>query len=290
VSIGSPGRQGILVGLDHVVLAASDPDATAKDLEERLGLVASAGGRHDAFGTDNRLVWLGDSYLELIGAFDEQKAGESWLGRPVVEAIERGGGLVTWAIAVDEVDAALRWGPPDRGLLGPFDGERRRPDGELVQWRLARPPVVSPVEPFVIEHDRTAAEWTAAERAARAKESHPIGGRVRLSGLEVVAGSPPVSAGRLRTLLGVSPEPAGRRAVRVWLGPQEVRFVLDRPGPRAVVDLIADVPLRTRVARVGDCNVRIRGLAAAAAESPVSSDARALDVPDEPRDGRGQGV
>jgi Glyoxalase-like domain len=250
----------MLVGLDHVVLASADPDATAADLQDRLGLAATGGGRHDAYGTFNRLIWLGDAYLELIGVFDEQKAQASWLGAPVVAAIARGGGLVTWAVAVADLEAALRWGPPEGGLEGPFDGERRRPDGETARWRLARPHDVAPAAPFLIEHDETAAEWTTADRAARADARHPFGGRVRLAGLEVVVTSPPVAAGRLRTLLGVSAEPAGRRAVRIWLSAQEVRLVLDRPGPRAVVELISDLPGRARVAHLGDCDVRLRGL------------------------------
>src|SRR5690242_16739043 len=123
----------MLLGIDHVALATADPDATAAELETRLGLAAAGGGRHDALGTFNRLVWLGDSYLELIGVFDEPLARESWLGVPVLAALERGGGLATWVVAVDDLDVALRWGPPDGGLIGPLDGERRRPDGEVVR-------------------------------------------------------------------------------------------------------------------------------------------------------------
>lgn len=259
---------GMLVGIDHVVIATADPDAAAATLERRLGLAAGSGGRHEAYGTFNRLVWLGDSYLELIGVFNPVAARDSWLGRPVLAAIERGGGLVTWVVAVDDVEAALRWGPPEGGLDGPFDGERRRPDGAVVRWRLARPDLPSPTEPFVIEHDLDAAEWTALERAARSEERHPLGGRVRLAGLEVVATSPPVAAGRLRTLLGVNAEPAGRRAVRVRLGAQEVRFSVERAGSPGLVELVTDVPLRTRIARLGDCEIRLRGFPVTIAPTP----------------------
>ncbi|MDQ3128189.1 MAG: VOC family protein, partial [Chloroflexota bacterium] len=194
----------MLLGIDHVVLACADPDATATELGDRLGLAATGGGRHDALGTWNRLVWLGDSYLELVAVFDPDLAGRSWLGRPVLAALERGGGLVTWAVAVDDLDEMLRWAPPDAGLVGPLQGERRRPDERLVRWRLAHPTALSAMAPFLIEHDRAAAEWTADDRAARADEHHPIGGRARLAGLEVVADSPAVAAGRLRSLLAAA--------------------------------------------------------------------------------------
>lgn len=258
----------MLVGIDHVVLACANPDATAAELEGRLGLAATGGGRHEALGTWNRLVWLGDSYLELVGVFDPDLAGRSWLGRPVLAALERGGGLVTWAVAVDDLDETLRWTPPDAGLVGPLDGERRRPDDRLVRWRLAHPTALSRTAPFLIEHDRAAAEWTADDRAARADESHPIGGRARLAGLEVLADSPVVAAGRLRSLLAAAVEPAGRAAVRVRFGTQEVRFVAARSGSPSVVDVVVDVPLRTRVARVGDCDIRLRGTPAPAGAPP----------------------
>ena len=82
----------MLVGIDHVVLACADPDATADVLERRLGLAATAGGRHDVLGTFNRLIWLGDTYLELVGVFDVELASRSWLGRPVIAALDAGEG------------------------------------------------------------------------------------------------------------------------------------------------------------------------------------------------------
>ena len=250
----------MLLGIDHVVLATEDPDEAAATLERRLGVAALGGGRHDALGTFNRLVWLGDSYVELVGVFDPKLARRSWFGQPVLASLERGGGLATWAIAVDDVDDTLRWGPPDGGLVGPLDGERRRPDGRVVRWRLAHPDGLSPSTPFVIEHDQTAAEWTPAERAARSSDRHPFGGRARLAAIEIDVPSPPAAAGRVRTLLAATPEPIAHRAVRLRFGPQEVRFVTNRPRAPASVELAADVPLRTRYARIGRCEIRLRGI------------------------------
>jgi hypothetical protein len=250
----------VLLGIDHVVLAVDDPDATAAQLETELGLRATGGGRHEALGTFNRLIWLGDSYLELVGVFDRGLAAESWLGRPVLRSLDHGGGLVTWAIAVDDLDGQLRWAPGDGRFVGPIVGERRRPDERVVRWRLAYPPDLGPALPFVIEHDLTGAEWTPDERSARATEAHPVGSRVRLVGLELIVESPPGAAGRIRSLLATSVGPDGRRAVRVEVGPQAVRFAMpgeDR-GPSATVDLLAKAPGRGRMSRVGDCEIRLR--------------------------------
>jgi catechol 2,3-dioxygenase-like lactoylglutathione lyase family enzyme len=250
----------VLLGIDHVVLAVEDPDATVATLAEKLGLDAAGGGRHEALGTFNRLVWLGDSYLELIGVFDRERAADSWIGRPVLEALGRGGGLATWAVAVDDLDRQLTWLPPDAGFVGPLDGERARPDGRVVRWRLAHPPALSPTTPFLIEHDRTGAEWTPEERAAREAERHANGARVRLTGIEAATETAPVAAGRLRRLLSTSAEPAGRGAVRVVLGGQEIRVVVARARGAAAVDLLGDVQLpRRRSVMVGDCEIRLSG-------------------------------
>lgn len=177
----------MFLGIDHLVIAVADPDDAAAQLEADLGLEATGGGRHDVLGTFNRLVWLGDAYLELIGVFNRALAERSWLGPPVLRKLDEGGGFVTWAIATDALEADLA-GLRDAGsdLGDPVAGERRRDDGAVVRWRLAATRVLGPSEPpFLIEHDPASAEWTSADRAARAALPHPIGGPVRLDVLEL---------------------------------------------------------------------------------------------------------
>ncbi len=177
----------MLLGIDHLVIAVPDLDDAAGELERRVGLASTGGGRHPTLGTRNRLVWLGDTYVELVSIADREVAEESWLGLATIAALERGGGLATWAIATDSIDAdvaALRGiGAP---LGDPMPGERRRPDGGIVRWRLAIGDALGPTEPpFLIEHDASSAEWTAADRAFRSTERHPIGGPVRLEVIEL---------------------------------------------------------------------------------------------------------
>ena len=260
-------------GVDHLVLAVDDPDTVAAELEAKLGMAAGGGGRHDALGTFNRLVWFGDSYLELIGVFDRGLAEASWLGPAVIAALDRGGGLATWAVAVDDLDAHLRWAPESAGLVGPIDGERRRPDDRVVRWRLAHPPELTPLSPFLIEHDTTAAEWTPDERSARAAEAHPVGGRVRMVALEVETPAPAPSAGRLRSMLGTSVEPAGRAGVGVHVGSHVVRFLASRPRGPAGVELVADLTLRRKTISIGDCEIRLGGLPPRPAAVPDANEA-----------------
>jgi len=223
----------VLIGIDHVVIACADPDAAAIELQETLGLRASGGGRHEALGTLNRLVWLGDTYLELIGIADPALAASSWIGAPTTTAIASGGGLATWAVGSDSLEADVAaLNARGAGLEGPRPGERRRPDGAIVRWTLATPHRLGPTEPpFLIEHDVEAAEWTAAERLERSRAVHPVGGPVRLVALELPV--PDVnrsSTAFLRSGLGpFRPSLSGGGARDAALGRQTIRL---RPSSR----------------------------------------------------------
>src|SRR3954468_15633433 len=148
--------------IDHVIVAVADPDAAAAELEATLGIRASGGGRHDAHGTFNRLIWLGDSYLELMGVFDEALAAESWWGRHVRSILDRTKGALAGApLAVSDLAADVtRLREHGSTLLDPMPGERRRPDGQLVRWSIGRLPSPDPDLGllFLIEHDPTGAE------------------------------------------------------------------------------------------------------------------------------------
>jgi hypothetical protein len=90
---------------------------------------------------------------------------------PTLRALDAGGGLATWAVATDAIEADVaRLRDAGSDLDDPTAGERLRPDGRIVRWRLAQPPTLAfDGPPFLIEHDTSAAEWTPAEREERAR-------------------------------------------------------------------------------------------------------------------------
>jgi len=229
----------MFLGLDHLVIAVADPDDAAARLEADVGLEATGGGRHDALGTLNRLVWLGDTYLELIGVFNRALAERSWLGSPVIRTLDEGGGLATWAIATDalEVDLArLHQLGSDLGDL--VAGERRRPDGAVVRWRLAAPPLLGPSEaPFLIEHDPSSAEWAPADRASRAALAHRIGGTVRLDVLELPVDDVSQTIQRFTRTAGLRFRPSlrGGGSRDADVGRQTIRLRPRRREPGSVV-------------------------------------------------------
>lgn len=233
----------MLLGIDHLVIATADPDAAAVELEAALGLSPGGGGRHEGLGTYNRLVWLGDTYFELIGVDDPERARASWVGAPTIRALARGGGLATWAVASDGLPADLeRLRAQGASWEGPFGGERRRPDDRLVRWSIAVPPRLDPDEPpFLIAHDPTSAEWTPDERRDRAAAVHAAGGPIRLETLALpVAPSamPARSLALLRALgLPFRPSLAGRGARDASLGGQTVRLAPAPDGTPPTVHL-----------------------------------------------------
>lgn len=240
----------MLLGIDHLVIACADPDAAAADLERELGLRAAGGGRHEALGTFNRLVWLGDSYVELIGVFDRALAERSWIGAPTVRALDAGGGLATWSVATDDIDGDVkRLNEGGAFLAEPLTGERVRPDGAVVRWRLSVPRELGPERPpFLIEHDATAAEWTPDDRGARAAEAHPIGAAVRLTTLELpISDMPGTIAGLMRTVrIGpFRPSLAGGGTRDAVVGGQTLRLRPHRATMSARATPVTTVHLRT---------------------------------------------
>jgi Glyoxalase-like domain len=219
--------------IDHILIACPDPDEAAVLFEANLGLQATGSGRHTALGTFNRLIWLGDSFIELIGIEARKLAEASWVGRPVLRAADAGGGFAMWAAGTSGVRAEvdrLRANGSDIGE--PIAGERVRPDGRIVRWTLAEAPAMGPLEPpFLIEHDLSAAEWSPAERAERGAQRHPIGGPVRFTTLELPAPNVPQATRRYLRTVGIGPfrpSLAGRGARDATLGPHTIRFVPSR--------------------------------------------------------------
>jgi hypothetical protein len=219
--------------IDHVLIACPDPDEAAVLFEANLGLLATGSGRHTALGTFNRLIWLGDSFIELIGIEARKLAEASWVGRPVLRAADAGGGFAMWAVATSGLRAEVdRLRASGSDIREPIAGERVRPDGRIVRWTLAEAPAMGPLEPpFLIEHDLSAAEWSPAERAERAAQRHPIGGPVRFETLELPAPNVPQATRRYLRTVGIGPfrpSLAGRGARDATFGPHTIRFVPSR--------------------------------------------------------------
>lgn len=225
-------------GIDHVVIAVVDPDAAALELTERVGLAFTAGGRHAGLGTLNRIAFLGDAYLELMGV-DDPVAAERWaIGAAVVRALGRGGGFATYGLVDDGIRRTVARLQANGSGIGPVvHGSRDRPDGARVEWSTASPDELGPDRPpFLIKHLSTGPEWGADALAARRAFIHPAGTVARLVGVELAVPDPLSLAGDCASQVGLEFEAMARAAITT-VGAQSIRLVPEASGAAARVTL-----------------------------------------------------
>jgi hypothetical protein len=136
--------------IDHVVRAVPDLDRAATRLLDRYGLASIPGGRHPGWGTGNRLIPLGNAYLELISVVDPAEAEQTAFGQRMLERFARGEQWFAVCLADDYLDATAT-----RLDLAIEFGSRVLPDGDVVRWRSAGldDPKREPWLPFFIEWD-----------------------------------------------------------------------------------------------------------------------------------------
>jgi hypothetical protein len=192
------------------LIAASDLAAAARELEARHGLASLEGGRHPGWGTANRIVPLGDTYLELVTVVDEAEAERSAFGSWVAGALPALARPFGWAVRTRAIDSVA-----DRLGLDIADGSRITRGGRLVQWRLAgvERAVSEPTLPFFIE-------WAdVGFLPGHAPVEHPAG-RVSVSAVRLAG-----DAERLAD----------------WLGAHRLPIAV-RPGAPTVQSIVLAVP------------------------------------------------
>ena len=178
--------------LDHVVYAVPDLEAAIDDLDQRLGVRATLGGRHPGRGTYNALLSFGGgSYLEIIAPDPEQPdpaAPRSFAVDTLTEPLLR-----TWAAKAPDIAAHVqraRYAGYDPG--DPRDMSRERPDGVTLAWQLTQSGS-SPggwLVPFLIDwgespHPADDAPGGVTLDSLRAEHPEPEAVRAMLSAIEV---------------------------------------------------------------------------------------------------------
>lgn len=92
--------------IDHVVIGTPDLEAARAEFIE-LGFQVTPHGVHENFGTDNYLVILEDSYIELLGVTGRR--AESRASLDILEpCIAAGGGVPMLALAANDMEAAYQ--------------------------------------------------------------------------------------------------------------------------------------------------------------------------------------
>lgn len=236
----------MLRGIDHLVIAVPDLDAAVAELTESVGLAFTAGGRHPGAGTANRIAFLGEPYLELIAVEDEAAARERPIGAAALRALERGGGLATYALVDDELEVTVPQLQANQSTIGPVTyGERERPDGERVEWWTATFDSLSRYNPpFLIRHAHAGAEWGTVALEERRAFRHPIGSPVELQRLDVATPDPPALAAEYFSQLNVEFWAVSDLAV-TSIGPHTIRLIPTNEmpaGSEVVLGAAVDTP------------------------------------------------
>ncbi len=241
-------------GIDHIVIAVADPDAAAGEVTEQVGLAFTAGGRHAGLGTFNRIAFLGDAYLELMGV-DDAAAAEGWaIGAAAVRALERGGGFATYGLVDDAIRNSVPRLQANGSRIGPVvHGSRQRPDGEHVEWWSAAPPKLGPDQPpFLIKHQQAGAEWGADALATRRAFVHPVGSPAVIEQLQVATPEPQGLAAACYRDLGLPFWAVGDVAVAT-VGRHAIQLVGGEGGATIVIGAEVDASRSVNV-----CGIRIR--------------------------------
>lgn len=121
-----------MLQIDHVVYGVRDLEAAALRFREEHGLGSAPGGRHPGWGTANRIVPLGDEYVELVAVVDAAEARESVFGRWVLDSTAAGDRPLALCLAASDIDAVAH----RLGLIV-TRGSRTLPDGRELAWRGA---------------------------------------------------------------------------------------------------------------------------------------------------------
>jgi hypothetical protein len=201
------------VEVDHVLIRVADLDDAARTFEARHGLASVPGGRHPGWGTANRIVPLGDTYLELVAVVDEREAAGSAFGRWAAESAP---GPMGWCVRPPSLDDAVA-----RLDLGVKEGSRATAAGGTLSWRFAglEQSAAGSALPFFIE-------WVDASLfPGRIPVDHPDG-PVRLAEV-VVAGH--------------------ADAIEQWLGADHGLPLAVRPGSPRIDGVVLAGPSGRRV-------------------------------------------
>jgi hypothetical protein len=118
--------------IDHLIVCVGDLDVGARNFRDRFGLDSVEGGRHPGHGTANRIVPLGDSYIELVAVVDPSEADASAFGRWVSGRVRAAGVVDAVSIRTDDLSVVCaRLGLESTAM------SRQMPDGVELKWSVA---------------------------------------------------------------------------------------------------------------------------------------------------------
>ncbi len=178
LSIASAERI-MLTAIDHIIIGVHDLEEAAMVFSQKLGLAVSGGGKHPTGGTANRIIVIGDTYIELIAIDARAEAQQSML-----ERLDTGEGYLNFVLASNDLQAdstAIR--TRDIMTIGPESGSLTTSDGRSRSWLrtdIERPDLAQHY-PFLIQHDSSGDDRRFRLAGWQAPPEHPLGATKVLS-------------------------------------------------------------------------------------------------------------
>ncbi|HYL43966.1 MAG TPA: VOC family protein [Ktedonobacteraceae bacterium] len=169
----------MLTAIDHIIIGVHDLEEAALVFSQKLGLTVSGGGNHPTGGTANRIIVIGDTYIELIAVDARAEAQQSML-----ERLHTGEGYLNFALTSNDIQAdstAIR--TRDIMTIGPESGSLTTSDGRSRSWLrtdIERPDLAQHY-PFLIQHDSSGDERRFRLAGWQAPPEHPLGATKVLS-------------------------------------------------------------------------------------------------------------
>ena len=153
--------------IDHFMYAVPELEAGVAWATQTFGVSPEFGGVHVGLGTQNALLSLGDTYLEII-APDPKQSSTGRFGQQFAQ-LEKGG-MVTWAAQGNLRDIATHLNNQHIETQGPNTTQRKTTSGELLVWELLFPQKTGfgGRLPFFID-------WLACDHPSK---TNPVGGQL----------------------------------------------------------------------------------------------------------------
>jgi hypothetical protein len=258
----------MLTGLDHVIIGVNNLEQATHVFNDQLGLAVSGGGIHPVWGTANRIIVIGDTYLELITVRNRAEAQQSML-----ERLAKGDGYLNFVLASNDIQADTA-AMVKRGIsvIGPKEGSLQTSDGRSRGWSRTDVERADLTQryPFLIQHDSLGEERRSRLAGWVTPPEHPLGVSKVLSATIAVRGLGEATQ-RFQHIYGLQPSDSFSGEVDSWdailvsflLRESMQSFELATPLPASIdpPDVAAALPepgaLTTYLQRFGESLCRI---------------------------------
>jgi catechol 2,3-dioxygenase-like lactoylglutathione lyase family enzyme len=228
----------MLTGLDHIIIGVNDLEQAVHVYSQNLGLAVSGGGIHPSGGTANRIIVIGDTYIELITVNEPEEAQQSILDR-----LAKGDGYLNFVLSSNDIASDVE-AISQRGIhiIGPAPGQLKSADGRERSWWRAdiERRDLTQHYPFIIQHDSTGEERRFKLAGWTTPPAHPLGA-VKVLSTTIAVASLKEAAPRFAHIYGLTPSEPYTGDAEAWeallvafpLANGEQSFELAEPLPLA---------------------------------------------------------